>query len=130
MICSEMLSPCGHDLIEVFEDDLANFAPQARGTVERKVLNDVETLRHQPIFAFRVALYRVYMHRFVTFVRVKKESPTQYIQNCWHRLAFLIIGNRNFDLSKSRRLKPTLPKPGEDYVVGAPGWLGLWIDDD
>lgn len=59
MTCSEMFSPRGDDLIKVFEDDLTNFTPQARGTVERKVLNDVETLRHQPIFAFRVALYSV-----------------------------------------------------------------------
>ena len=58
-IFSEMFPPSKNDLVEMQKDDLANLAPQTRGTVVFELFEDIETLRLQPILALRVPLYSI-----------------------------------------------------------------------
>ena len=48
-ISSKTLPPCSNDLIEVLKDDLAHLASQTRRAVVLEILNDIETIRVQPI---------------------------------------------------------------------------------
>src|SRR5579863_9926419 len=79
-ISSEILSPFGNDLIEMLKDDLANFTTQARRTVVLKLVNDIETIRMQPVLALCISLHRMDMHRVITLIRVKMEPPTLNIK--------------------------------------------------
>jgi hypothetical protein len=65
---SEMLPPRSHNLLEIVKDYLANLAPQTRRTVVLKILDDVETIRVQPILALRIPLYSVDVHRLVALI--------------------------------------------------------------
>jgi hypothetical protein len=53
-IPSEMLPPGSNDLIEMLKDDLPHLASQTRRAVVLKILDDIETLRLQPLLAQRL----------------------------------------------------------------------------
>jgi hypothetical protein len=84
---SEVPLPRGNDLIEVFENYLAYFAPQAWRAVVLEILDDIETVRVQPVLTLCVSLYRMHVHRFVALVRVEMEPPTLNKKNSGHRFA-------------------------------------------
>jgi hypothetical protein len=86
-ISSETLPPCSDDLIEMLKDDLTHLASQTRRASVFKILNDIETVRMQPILALRISLHRMHVHRLIALVRVEMESPTLHIENSGHRFA-------------------------------------------
>jgi len=69
-IPSEMLPPSSNDLIEMLKDDFAYLASQTRRAVVFELLNDIETIRMQPILALCVTLHRMHVHRLIALVRV------------------------------------------------------------
>ena len=75
-IPSEAFPPGNHDLIEMLENNLAHLASQTRRAVVFEILNDIETVRVQPIFALGVSLHRMHMHRFVALVRIEMKPPS------------------------------------------------------
>jgi hypothetical protein len=79
-IPSEMLLPSNNDLIEMLKDDLAYLASQTRCAVVFKLLNDIETVRMQPILALCISLHGMHVHRFVALVRVEIEPPALRIE--------------------------------------------------
>ena len=83
-ISSKMFAPGRHYLIEVFEDNLAYFAPQPRGAVEFKFFRDIEIIRQQPILAFCISLDGMNMHRLIPLVGVEVKPPSPDIENSWH----------------------------------------------
>jgi hypothetical protein len=86
-IPSEMLPPSGNDLIEMLKNYLAHLASQTRRAVVLKILNDIETVRVQPILALCIPLHRMHVHRLISLVRVEMEPPTLDIKNSGHRFA-------------------------------------------
>ena len=64
-IPSEAFPPGNHDLIEMLENNLAHLASQTRCAVVLKILDDIEAVRLQPIFALRLSLYGMHVYRFV-----------------------------------------------------------------
>jgi hypothetical protein len=50
-IPSELLTPSRNELIEMFKDYLSHLATQTRRAVVFKILNDIETVRLDPILA-------------------------------------------------------------------------------
>jgi len=86
-IPSEMLPPTSNDPIEMLKDDLSYFASQTGCAVVFELLNDIETVRMQPILALRISLHRMNVHRFVALVRVEMKPPALHIENCGHRFA-------------------------------------------
>jgi hypothetical protein len=84
---SELLAPGSHDLIEMRKDYLAHLASQTRRAVVFKVLDDIETIRMQPVLAFRISLHRMHVHRLVALVRAKMKPPALDAENGGHRLA-------------------------------------------
>jgi hypothetical protein len=64
-IPSEMFPPCGKDLIEMLKNYLPHLASQTRCAVVLKILDDIEAVRLQPIFALRLSLYGMHVYRFV-----------------------------------------------------------------
>src|ERR1017187_1048661 len=86
-IPSEMLPPGHNDLIKMLEDDLAHLASQSRRRVVFKILDDIETVRMQPVLALCISLHRMHMHRLVALVRVEMEPPALHVENGWHRFA-------------------------------------------
>jgi hypothetical protein len=79
-ISSEMLAPRGNDLIEVLKYYLAHLASQTRRRVVLEILNDIETVRVQPILARRISLDRMHVHRLIALVRVEMEPPTPEVK--------------------------------------------------
>jgi hypothetical protein len=86
-VTSEMFSPASYELIEMFEDYLAYLAPETRRAVVFKILDDIETVRVQPILALRVSLHRMHVHRLVALVRVEMKPPALHEENSGHRFA-------------------------------------------
>jgi hypothetical protein len=76
-IPSEMLPPCNNDLIEMLKDYLAHLASQTRRAVVFKILNDIETIRMQPILALCISLHRMHVHWLVALVRVEMKPPAR-----------------------------------------------------
>ena len=89
-ISSEMLPPGRYDLIEMLKDDLTHLASQTRRAVVLKILNDIETVRMQPILALCISLPCMYVNRLIALVRVEMEPPSLHIENSGHRFAFII----------------------------------------
>jgi hypothetical protein len=85
-VSSEMLPPSSYDPIEMFKDDLTDLASQAWRAVVLKILNNVETVRKQPILALCISFYRMDVHRLIALVRVKMEPPTLDIENSGHSI--------------------------------------------
>jgi hypothetical protein len=67
-ISSEMLPPSNNDLIEMLKDYLSHLASQTRRAVVFKILDDIETVRLQPILAFCISLHRMHVHRLIALV--------------------------------------------------------------
>ena len=55
-VSSKMLSPGSYDLIEMLKDNLTRLASQTRRAVVLKILNDIESVRMQPILALRISV--------------------------------------------------------------------------
>ncbi len=83
-ISSKMLAPGSHDLIEMLEDNLTHFAPQPRRAIEFKFCRDIEIVRQQPIFAFRISLDGMNIHWFILLVGVEVKPPSPDIENSGH----------------------------------------------
>ena len=75
-ISSKMLALCSHYLIEVLEDNLTHFAPQPRRAIEFKFFRDIEIVRQQPIFAFRISLDGMNMHWLIPLVGLEVKPPS------------------------------------------------------
>jgi hypothetical protein len=86
-IPSELLTPSRNDLIEMFKDYLSHLATQTRRAVVFKILNDIETVRLDPILALRISLHRVHVHRLIALVRIEMKPPALHIENSGHPLA-------------------------------------------
>jgi hypothetical protein len=86
-IPSETLPPCKNDLIEMRKDDLPYLAAQTWRAVVFELLNDIETVRMQPILAFCISLHCMHVHRFIALVRIEMEPPALNIQSSRHRFA-------------------------------------------
>jgi hypothetical protein len=83
-IPSEMFPPGNNELIEMLEmleNYLAHLASQTRRAVVFKILDDIETVRIQPILALRISLHRMHVHRLVALVRVEMKPPALHIED-------------------------------------------------
>src|SRR5262249_43015079 len=83
-IPSKMLAPGSHYLIEVLEDNLTPFAPQPRRAIEFEFHFDIEIVRRQPIFAFRISLDGMNMHWLIPFVGIEVKPPSPDVENSGH----------------------------------------------
>ena len=86
-IPSEMLPPSNNDLVEMLKDYLPHLASQTRRAVVLKILDDIETVRLQPILAIRISLHRMHVHRLIGLVRIEMKPPALHIENSGHRYA-------------------------------------------
>jgi hypothetical protein len=83
-----MFPPGGSDLIEMLKDYLPHLASQTRCAAVLEILDDIETVRVQPILSLCISLRRMDVHRLIALVRVEMEPPTLDIENSGHRFAF------------------------------------------
>ncbi|HMC58693.1 MAG TPA: hypothetical protein VKJ01_05840 [Candidatus Solibacter sp.] len=86
-IPSEMLPPGNNYLIEMLKDDLSYLTSQTRRAVVFKILDDIETIRLQPILALCFSLHRMHVHRLIALVRVEMKPPPLHIEDSGHRFA-------------------------------------------
>ncbi len=86
-IPSKMFPPCGDDLIEMLENDLADFPAQTGRQVVLEVLDNVEALRIPPELAFRVSFDDVHVHGLIAFVRTEVQAPALYEKHSGHDLS-------------------------------------------
>jgi hypothetical protein len=69
--------PRSADLVEMRENDLPRLASQPGRQIVLERLDDIETVFIQPELDFGVALPCMHVHRFATFVCVKRKSASQ-----------------------------------------------------
>jgi hypothetical protein len=62
-----------------------HLASQTRRAVVFKILNDIETIRMQPILALCFSLHRMPVHRLVALVRVEMKPPALQIEDSGQR---------------------------------------------
>jgi hypothetical protein len=65
-------------------DDASHFPSQPRGEVVLRGRLDPELVRVEPLFAFRIALHSVNVHRLVPLIGIEVKPPTQEYENGRH----------------------------------------------
>jgi len=86
-IPSKMFLPGKNELIEMLKDYLPHLTSQTRRAVVFKVLDDIETVRLQPVLALRISLHGMHVHRLIALVRIEMKPPALYIENSGHQFA-------------------------------------------
>jgi hypothetical protein len=75
----------------MLEDDLAYVAPRTRGAVVFELLNDIETIRMQPILALRIALHRAHVHWLIAHVPSRNGTASPAHRESWASVRNFIL---------------------------------------
>ena len=110
-IPSEMLPPGDNDLIKMLKYDLAHLASQSRRAVAFRILDDIETVRVQPILALCISLHRMHVHRFAILLYRAWGSRRSY--------PFARVRYRASSMAGIRSLMKTSSKVPTEPVVKA-----------
>ena len=65
----------------MLKDDLTHLASQTWRAVVLEILNYIETVGQQPIFALGIPLHCMHVHRLIALICIKMESPTLNIEH-------------------------------------------------